>query len=866
MTLRRLLVSSGALGVALGLALTALPSRTIGAPASWAGLSPTKQLEARRLAEEPMRERKERRERLRELRSLARRMRSGGQSSISTRGHHATPDLPLDEAPLARANSSRRAQRTATTGPPRPNKRVNDPTGDAASDGQCETSLVASGNNMLASWNDGTGFSNGTNQTQGWAFSTDGGLTWSDQGTFPLPAGFPNWTWTSDPVMAVNPTTGAFYYSGLADPRGPVGNLSGIGVIKGRFSGGTFTWDPPTIVDTVLNATNFLDKQWIAVNPTNHRVYVSYTTFPATGSEIHFQSADSALTTWSSPTLVSAVSERGLVQGSRPIAAPNGDVYVMYYLIGPVDKDFYRVLKSTNGGVTFPSGGQIGFFSNFGSGAPGFNRATGIQFASMAVDRSGGAHNGRLYLTYAESLNWYDDEPNLGSGTVKAEIEPNNLSTTATPFTPGQVLNGAIGSTSDLDYWSVALTAGQTFLVECDSVQSSANFTERLFATNGTTRLCFTTVSSSDLGFGLKPGWLFTAPATGTYFLRMAYNGGTGTYRLKTGFANRASEPAADQRDVMSAFSDNGGATWSTPVHVDTAPVGYDGWLPEIAVSSDGHVYCSWFDWRDASAGSNGGESNIYLARSDNSGVSWTQLGATSDATSAWTSVATNIQPNEGDYQSLFANNNGVYSCWSDGRDGNPNVYMSAWTLGETPVALALVSSNAFPDRIELTWSVDAPAGFTATVYRRDSGTSAWNALGSVTPDGSGRLAWTDSNVQTGATYDYRLGTLEAGTEQFYGQTTIAVPNGLALALEGVHPNPAARGARVSFTLPVGERALLTVVDIGGRVIDSQEVGGLGAGRHEVLLAAGRPLAPGVYLVRLEQRDRTLTSRVSIVR
>jgi len=86
------------------------------------------------------------------------------------------------------------------------------------------------------------------------------------------------------------------------------------------------------------------------------------------------------------------------------------------------------------------------------------------------------------------------------------------------------------------------------------------------------------------------------------------------------------------------------------------------------------------------------------------------------------------------------------------------------------------------------------------------------------------------------------------------------------LALEAVHPNPA-RGDRmaVSFSLPSSGRAKLELLDVGGRVVARRDVGALGAGRHTVDLAAAKPVAPGVYLVRLSQGGRSTSERVSVV-
>lgn len=675
--------------------------------------SPLKQLQVRRLAEEPMRERLEQREhrefareRLRELKRLARAMKKDGRTSLRAGGESARPWVEDEDLRAGRPAPARAAaplSASATTGPPRPNVRCNDTAGDGLQDGQCETAIVRWNNYMLAAWNDGTGFTNLTNQTQGWATSIDGGVTWVDRGS--LPHASTGWVWSSDPVLAVNPTTGAFYYAGLADSNT---SLSAIGVLKGRFTGSSFAWGPLSAARLGPASSDFLDKQWIAVDPASGRVCLSYTDFVgASTSQIEFQSADSSLAVWTGPIQVSPSSENGAVQGSRPIVSPDGTIHVVYYLIGPVDVDYYRICRSTNGGASFAAPvSAISAYTNFGTGAPGFNRNMGIQFPSIAVDRSGGAHNGRLYLSWAESLNWYDDYANLGFLGTTAEVEPNDTFGQATTLAAGKIATGSLNASSDLfDWYGITLAAGQGLIVSADALSTGLTITTRLFATDGTTRLTYTTASDAEIAAGVHPVWIYTAPTAGKYYLRVSSFTGSGTYSVSTCAAVHGGERGRDQRDAFVSFSDNGGTSWSPPARVSASAVGFDDWLPEVAVGANGDVYAAWYDWRDAAPTTNGGESSVYLARSADGGVTWAELGATSDARTTWTGLNTNIVPNEGDYLSLFADAGGLSVAWSDGRGGTPDVFMSYWTQSELaavapPVTGTLALGRAQPNPV----------------------------------------------------------------------------------------------------------------------------------------------------------------------
>src|SRR5262249_19574558 len=144
----------------------------------------------------------------------------------------------------------------------------------------------------------------------------------------------------------------------------------------------------------------------------------------------------------------------------------------------------------------------------------------------------------------------------------------------------------------------------------------------------------------------------WTCPATGTYYLRMAIVGSTpGYYRIDTGVDSPggAGQRARDHRDTFVGWSTNGSA-WSTPAMLSAAEPGlYDDWLPEVGVAGDGTVYALWYDFSDAPPSAAGGYSQSYMARSTDGGVTWASLGPVSDRFNNWTTINSNIIPNQGD-------------------------------------------------------------------------------------------------------------------------------------------------------------------------------------------------------------------------
>src|SRR5262249_10228878 len=131
---------------------------------------------------------------------------------------------------------------------------------------------------------------------------------------------------------------------------------------------------------------------------------------------------------------------------------------VMYELIGAGFSDFYRVALSLDHGVTFTAPVTAeSLFTNFGTGAPGFNRPSSVDFAGLSVDRSHGPNRGRFYLSWGESIDWLDEVFNLGQAGSKSEVEGNNGPAIATPVTAGQTIRGAIPDLTDVDYYAIPL-------------------------------------------------------------------------------------------------------------------------------------------------------------------------------------------------------------------------------------------------------------------------------------------------------------------------------------------------------------------------------------------------------------------------
>lgn len=73
-------------------------------------------------------------------------------------------------------------------------------------------------------------------------------------------------------------------------------------------------------------------------------------------------------------------------------------------------------------------------------------------------------------------------------------------------------------------------------------------------------------------------------------------------------------------------------------------------------------------------------------------------------------------------------------------------------------------------------------------------------------------------------------------------------------------------GGSVRFALPAGEHATLEVIDLSGRRVLTQEVGGASGGSFEVDLAQESDIRAGIYFVRLQLGTQRATTRVAVLR
>jgi cysteine-rich repeat protein len=266
---------------------------------------------------------------------------------------------------------------------------------------QSETSIAVSGNRVVVGFNQIN-----VNRGSGFAYSTDGGVTFTDSGGLPVGGAGSKTELLGDPSLTVC-GDGTFYYASIYLVNSPNLLPSALAVNVGTFSGTTLNWTNPKVA--VSSTNDFLDKGWLACDRTTNTLYMAYTrlvNFNLGGPlQVEIIKSTDGANTWTAPLILEASATES-VQIPYLAIGPNSEVYVLWErgiddITAPVTQLEFR--RSFNFGAAFdPKVVVRDMTPSFFPANVGYNRESTLEIGAIAADTSGGPDRGNLYIIWVE--------------------------------------------------------------------------------------------------------------------------------------------------------------------------------------------------------------------------------------------------------------------------------------------------------------------------------------------------------------------------------------------------------------------------------------------------------------------------------
>lgn len=306
---------------------------------------------------------------------------------------------------------------------------------------------------------------------------------------------------------------------------------------------------------------------------------------------------------------------------------------------------------------------------------------------------------------------------------------------------------------------------------------------------------------------------------------------------------------SAGTRLRMQGLSIEGGLAPTWPAGGITLHEGEVGrGAPTLRAEQNG-VIALWEDFRD-------GQSDIYAARVDGAG----------EIAPGWPAELAVCLADGDQYAPLVApgDSAGVIVTWADAGLGTTGQFLSSAT--DSRSGPRLLRASASPGRALITWI--APArGHREYQVERQEGDEDWTRIGTAAVGDSFLVRVDDRSAPEGRRVAYRLVVETAEVLMLFEEVVLEIPRAPAVLTlhfaRGLRGEP---GIQVAFALPRGPDARLELMDVAGRRVAEQSLGGLEPGEQQVRFRLPGRVAAGVYFVRLIQGREVRNSKVVYLR
>jgi choice-of-anchor B domain-containing protein len=184
------------------------------------------------------------------------------------------------------------------------------------------------------------------------------------------------------------------------------------------------------------------------------------------------------------------------------------------------------------------------------------------------------------------------------------------------------------------------------------------------------------------------------------------------------------------------------------------------------------------------------------------------------------------------------------------------------------PVTITAFTAQYSEGAVDITWAISYAEGLEGfRIYRSREPDDGYRRIASVAADAP--RMYSDSGVEFGRTYYYRLGAMDRDGE-FVSQTRRVTVPAPEFALQQNYPNPFNPTTNIDFVLPEAGDVSLAIYDAAGHRVRTLLRETRAAGPHSLTWDgtddAGLRVASGVYFYRLEAAGVSETQRMTLLK
>lgn len=348
----------------------------------------------------------------------------------------------------------------------------------------------------------------------------------------------------------------------------------------------------------------------------------------------------------------------------------------------------------------------------------------------LAVDTSGGPHDGRVYVTWSRFIfahQKYKESPILmaySDDNGETWSTPLEVSGSSDELCDSQV-SGPLGRCDESQFSNAVVGKdgalyiaflNQQFHGDDDGFRNQYLLTRvdpDTLAVSGPHKVADLVDGENDFPVGglgkatlcnsnfrlNSAGNLVLDPsddAGGTFYLVFADNRHGSSFPAGTRVSQQPPDSFAcpagmtTDTDVFMVKSADGGRTWGNPADGSDSPLrvnqdplhnGKDQWFPFVAVAPDGRIDVMFYDRRDDPFNR---LTNVYLSRSNDGGATWSEVKVSSSFSNMnWAFEGGHFI---GDYNGMAIGPDGAaYPLWTDARNGTPSIRHSDVYMGIVP-------------------------------------------------------------------------------------------------------------------------------------------------------------------------------------